>query len=35
MILVVDDEQGYRELFATIFNKAGYEVVQAADGMAR
>ncbi|MGN6733182.1 MAG: response regulator [Candidatus Binatia bacterium] len=34
MILVVDDEPGYRELFAIIFNKAGYEVIQAADGFA-
>jgi DNA-binding NtrC family response regulator len=33
MILLVDDEEGYRELVARILAKAGYEVVQAADGI--
>jgi DNA-binding NtrC family response regulator len=33
MILLVDDEEGYRELVARILTKAGYEVVQAADGI--
>ena len=32
MILVVDDEEAYRELLAKILTRAGYEVVQAADG---
>jgi DNA-binding NtrC family response regulator len=32
MILVVDDEEAYRELLARIVTKAGYEAVQAADG---
>jgi len=34
MIIVVDDEGAYRELLAKILSKAGYEVVQAADGFA-
>ena len=33
MILLVDDEEGYRELVARMLAKAGYEVVQAADGI--
>ena len=33
MILLVDDEEGYRELIARVLTKAGYEVLQAADGM--
>jgi DNA-binding NtrC family response regulator len=32
MILVVDDEEAYRELLARILTKAGHEIVQAADG---
>lgn len=32
MILVVDDEEPYRELLARILTKVGHEVVQAADG---
>lgn len=32
MILVVDDEAGYRELLAKILAKAGYRVITAADG---
>ena len=32
MILVVDDEEGCREVLARILTKAGYEVLQAADG---
>jgi DNA-binding NtrC family response regulator len=32
MILVVEDEEVYRELLARILTKAGYDVVQAADG---
>jgi len=32
MILVVEDEEVYRELLAQILTKAGYDVVQAADG---
>lgn len=33
MILLVDDEKGYRELIARVLTKAGYKVLQAADGM--
>ena len=33
MILLVDDEENYRELIAKVLTKAGYEVLQAADGM--
>ncbi|HLN97409.1 MAG TPA: response regulator [Pyrinomonadaceae bacterium] len=33
MILLVDDEERYRELIARVLTKAGYEVVQAADGI--
>jgi len=33
VILLVDDEEGYRELIARVLTKAGYEVLQAADGM--
>ena len=33
MILLVDDEEGYRELIARLLTKAGYEVLQAADGL--
>ena len=33
MILLVDDEEGYRELIARVLTKAGYEVLQAADGL--
>jgi len=33
MILLVDDEENYRELIARVLTKAGYEVLQAADGM--
>ena len=33
MILLVDDEEGYRELVARMLTKAGCEVVQAADGI--
>ena len=33
MILLVDDEEGYREVIARILTKAGYEVLQAADGL--
>ena len=33
MILLVDDEEGYRELIARVLTKAGYEVLQAADGI--
>ena len=33
MILLVDDEDGYREVIARILTKAGYEVLQAADGL--
>jgi DNA-binding NtrC family response regulator len=33
VILLVDDEEGYRELIARILTKAGYEVLQAADGL--
>jgi DNA-binding NtrC family response regulator len=32
MILVVDDEEGYRELIARMLIKAGFEVLQASDG---
>ena len=32
MILVVDDEAGYRELLAKILTKVGYRVITAADG---
>jgi two-component system, OmpR family, response regulator len=32
MILIVEDEEVYRELLARILTKAGYDVVQAADG---
>ena len=32
MILVVDDEAGYREVLAKMLTKAGYRVVTAADG---
>ena len=31
-ILVVDDEEGARELFSTILNEEGYEVTLAKDG---
>ena len=33
MIFLVDDEENYRELIARVLTKAGYEVLQAADGM--
>ena len=33
MILLVDDEENYRELIAKVLTKAGYTVLQAADGM--
>ena len=33
MILLVDDEERYREVLARILTKAGYEVVEAADGI--
>ena len=33
MILLVDEEEGYRELIARVLTKAGYEVLQAADGL--
>lgn len=33
MILLVDDEERYRELIAQVLTKAGYEVLQAADGI--
>ena len=33
MILLVDDEEGYRELISRVLTKAGYEVLQAADGL--
>ena len=33
MILLVDDEEGYRELIARVLTKAGYEVLQAGDGI--
>jgi DNA-binding NtrC family response regulator len=33
VILLVDDEDGYREVIARILTKAGYEVLQAADGL--
>ena len=33
MILLVDDEEGYRELISRMLTKAGYEVLQAADGL--
>jgi len=33
VILLVDDEEGYRELIARLLTKAGYEVLQAADGL--
>ena len=33
MILLVDDEEGCREVLARILTKAGYEVVEAADGI--
>jgi two-component system, cell cycle sensor histidine kinase and response regulator CckA len=33
VILLVDDEEGYRELIARVLTKAGYEVLQAADGL--
>ena len=33
MILLVDDEEGYRELIARILTKAGYEVLQAGNGV--
>src|SRR5215467_15999424 len=32
MILVVDDEAGYRELFAKMLTKVGHRVITAADG---
>ena len=32
MILVVDDEAGYRELLAKMLTKVGYRVITAADG---
>jgi DNA-binding NtrC family response regulator len=33
VILLVDDEEGYRELISRVLTKAGYEVLQAADGL--
>ena len=33
MILLVDDEEAYRELISRVLTKAGYEVLQAADGL--
>jgi DNA-binding NtrC family response regulator len=33
MILVVEDEEAYRDVLARILTKAGYEVLQAADGI--
>ena len=33
MILLVDDEERYRELIAQVLTKAGHEVLQAADGI--
>ena len=33
MILLVDDEENYRELIAKVLTKAEYTVLQAADGM--
>jgi DNA-binding NtrC family response regulator len=33
MILLVDDEEGYRKLIARVLTKAGYEVLQAGNGM--
>jgi len=33
MIFLVDDEENYRELIAKVLTKAGYAVLQAADGM--
>src|SRR6478752_10118123 len=33
MILLADDEERYRELIAHVLTKAGYEVLQAADGI--
>lgn len=33
MILLVDDEEGYREPIARILTKAGYEVLQAGNGI--
>jgi len=33
VILLVDDEEGYRELIARVLTKAGYEVLQAGDGI--
>ena len=33
MIRLVDDEEGCREVLARILTKAGYEVVEAADGI--
>jgi two-component system cell cycle sensor histidine kinase/response regulator CckA len=33
MILLVEDEERYRELIARVLTKAGYEVLQAADGL--
>ena len=33
MILLVDDEERYRELIVQVLTKAGYKVLQAADGI--
>ena len=33
MILLVEDEERYREHIALVLTKAGYEVLQAADGL--
>jgi DNA-binding NtrC family response regulator len=33
MILLVEDEERYREHIARVLTKAGYEVLQAADGL--
>jgi len=33
MILLVEDEEAYREVLARILTKAGYEVLEAADGI--
>ena len=33
MILLVDDEERYREVLARVLTKAGYEVVEASDGI--
>src|SRR5271170_4493522 len=34
MVLLIDDDSGVRDLFQNVLEKAGYEVVTAADGRA-